>query len=65
MASMKEIFSTNIKFRLKLILQFTPFKFVVIIILVPEVSIFSAKFATVVNVAIAIRKFSDSDIKRM
>ena len=40
----------------------------VIIILVPEVSIFSissAKFATVVNVAIAIRKFSDSDIKRM
>ena len=41
-------------------------KFVVIIILVPEVSTLSislAKFATVVNVAIAIRKFSDSDIK--
>lgn len=61
MASMKEIVSINIKFRL------TPSKFVVIIILVPEVSILSissAKFATVVNVAIAIRKFSDSDIKR-
>ena len=38
----------------------------VIIILVPEVlnlSISSAKFATVVNATIEIRKFSDSDIK--